>query len=240
MNAYKVKLEVFEGPMDLLMHLIEKNKINIYDIPIAIVTKQYLDYLEQMKEFDIEIASEFLLMAATLLQIKSRILLPRQVKNDVQDEYDEDPRQELVDKLIEYRKFKEICFKLESLADKHSQYLFRKPEQGVLQYLPPENLSVDLLLNAFTTLWESGIEEFAIVKREKFTVQDKMKEIILLLHKSCGEIDFSDVITRSGTKDEVITTFLALLEMIKLKRILIKQDHSFAPIKILLRERGNN
>ena len=127
MNAYKVKLEVFEGPLDLLMHLIEKSQINIYDIPIAIITKQYLDYLEQMQEFNVEIASDFLLMAATLLQIKSRILLPRVVRTESQEE--EDPRQELVDKLIEYRKFKEVSSQLETLADKHSQYLFRKPEK---------------------------------------------------------------------------------------------------------------
>ena len=238
MNAYKVKLVVFEGPLDLLMHLIEKSQINIYDIPIAIITKQYLDYLEQMQEFNVEIASDFLLMAATLLQIKSRILLPRVVRTESQEE--EDPRQELVDKLIEYRKFKEVSSQLETLADKHSQYLFRKPEKGVLQYLPPEDLSVELLLTAFTTLWEAGIEEFAIVKREEFTVQDKMKEVILLLRKSSGEIEFNDVITRAGTKDEIITTFLALLELIKLKKILIKQEYQFANIRILLREVGIN
>ena len=136
--------------------------------------------------------------------------------------------------------FKEVSSQLETLADKHSQYLFRKPEKGVLQYLPPEDLSVELLLTAFTTLWEAGIEEFAIVKREEFTVQDKMKEVILLLRKSSGEIEFNDVITRAGTKDEIITTFLALLELIKLKKILIKQEYQFANIRILLREVGIN
>ena len=238
MSDYKIKLESFEGPMALLMHLLEKNQLDIYDIPIAIITKQYLDYLEQMQEFNVEIASDFLLMAATLLQIKSRILLPRVVRTESQEE--EDLRQELVDKLIEYRKFKEVSSQLETLADKHSQYLFRKPEKGVLQYLPPEDLSVELLLTAFTTLWEAGIEEFAIVKREEFTVQDKMKEVILLLRKSSGEIEFNDVITRAGTKDEIITTFLALLELIKLKKILIKQEYQFANIRILLREVGIN
>ena len=233
-----LELPNFEGPLDLLLHLIKSQKIDIYDIPIAIITKQYLDYLEQMQEFNVEIASDFLLMAATLLQIKSRILLPRVVRSESQEE--EDPRQELVDKLIEYRKFKEVSSQLETLADKHSQYLFRKPEKGVLQYLPPEDLSVELLLTAFTTLWEAGIEEFAIVKREEFTVQDKMKEVILLLRKSSGEIEFNDVITRAGTKDEIITTFLALLELIKLKKILIKQEYQFANIRILLREVGIN
>ena len=106
--------------------------------------------------------------------------------------------------------------------------------------MPPEDLSVELLLTAFTTLWEAAIEEFAIVKREEFTVQDKMKEVILLLRKSSGEIEFNDVITRAGTKDEIITTFLALLELIKLKKILIKQEYQFANIRILLREVGIN
>ena len=112
-----MKLEVFEGPLDLLMHSIEKRQINLHPIPIPTITKQYLDYLEQMQEFNVEIASDFLLMAATLLQIKSRILLPRVVRTESQEE--EDPRQELVDKLIEYRKFKEVSSQLETLADKH-------------------------------------------------------------------------------------------------------------------------
>ena len=121
---YLVKLDAFEGPMDLLMHLIEKNKIDLYDIPIADLTRQYLDYINTLYQFDIEYASEFLVMAATLLRIKSRMLLP---KNDREEEQEEDPRMELVERLLEYRRFKEVSSILFSLNDAQSPYVERAP-----------------------------------------------------------------------------------------------------------------
>ena len=114
MQDYKIKLDAFEGPMDLLMHLIEKNKIDIYDIPIAELTQQYMDYLDASREFNIEIASEFLVMAATLLQIKSRMMLPKPPKEELEDE--EDPRLELVQRILEYRRFKQVSSVLSTMA----------------------------------------------------------------------------------------------------------------------------
>lgn len=233
MSEYKIKLDAFEGPMDLLMHLLEKNKINIYDIPIAEVTEQYLAYLEQFKEFNIEIASEFLVMAATLLQIKSRILLPKPKKSDEDEEGAElDPRQELVDRLLEYRRFKEVSEVLDQLATDRSKMFFREPEQLLTHYAPLEGLDVNLLVTAFSAVLEANIDDTALVSREKFSVQDKMMDIMLLLHKSKQGILFTDAFTRAGTKSELVVTFLALLELIKLKRVRIEQKYSFAPIYI--------
>jgi len=233
MSEYKIKLDAFEGPMDLLMHLIEKNKIDIYDIPIAEVTEQYLTYLEQFKEFNIEVASEFLVMAATLLQIKSRILLPKPKKIDEdEDDSELDPRQELVDRLLEYRRFKEVSEVLDQLATDRSKMFFREPEQLLTQYISLEGLDVNLLVTAFNAVLEANVDDTALVSREKFSVQDKMMDIMVLLHKSKQGILFTDAFTRAGTKAELVVTFLALLELIKLKRVFIEQKYSFAPICI--------
>ena len=233
MSEYKIKLDAFEGPMDLLMHLIEKNKIDIYDIPIAEVTEQYLTYLEQFKEFNIEVASEFLVMAATLLQIKSRILLPKPKKIDEdEDDSELDPRQELVDRLLEYRRFKEVSEVLDQLATDRSKMFFREPEQLLTQYISLEGLDVNLLVTAFNAVLEANVDDTTLVSREKFSVQDKMMDIMVLLHKSKQGILFTDAFTRAGTKAELVVTFLALLELIKLKRVFIEQKYSFAPICI--------
>lgn len=224
--------------MDLLMHLIEKNKINIYDIPIAKVTEQYLHYLDGFKEFNIEVASEFLLMAATLLQIKSRILLPKAKKIDEIDDDDEgvDPRQELVDRLLEYRRFKEVSNVLENLAEETSKMFFREPQKLKTHYLPIEGLDAKLLVQAFQTLLEVHQDESALITREHFSVKDKIYDIMNLLHRGNHKIAFTDAFTRAGTRAELIVTFLAVLELIKLKKIKIEQEFSFAPIYMRLNE----
>lgn len=236
MQDYTVRLEAFEGPLDLLMHLIEKNKIDIYDIPIAKLTEQYMEYLAKFKEFDIEIASEFLVMAATLLQIKSRILLPQVKKAAEEEEAGEDPRQELVERLLEYRRFKEVSNILNQLAEEQEKHFFRSPADLPVLHLPPESMALELLWEAFQNVLAANAEPTVnLVSREKFSVQDKMADIRLLLAKHRGEILFSDAFTHSGTKTEVITTFLALLELIKLKQVVIRQDHSFSAIYIKAR-----
>lgn len=241
MSVYEVKLDAFEGPMDLLMHLIEKNKIDIYDIPIAEITEQYLEYLEGFKEFNIEIATEFLLMAATLLQVKSRILLPKyKAPNEDVEEDGVDPRQELVDRLLEYRRFKEVCEVLDQMASDHAKFFFRQPQKIFSQYQPLEKLDIQLLVNVFHTILEANIDDTALVSREEFSIQDKMMDITLLLHKNKNGILFTDTFTRAGTKAEIIATFLALLELIKLKRVTIQQDFSFSPIYIQKKEREAN
>lgn len=240
MEAYKVRLDAFEGPMDLLLHLIEKNKIDIYDIPIAEITEQYIQYIDESREFDIEISSEFLVMAATLLHIKSRMMLPKAPKEEEAEE--EDPRQELVQRIIEYRRFKAVSEKLENMA-KEQQRFFSRPAQSLqIKHLPPENLSLDELVEAFFTVARSKADLIAVpkalVEKAKYTVEDKLGAIIDRLYSSDGEMLFEDAFD-TGTKEELIVTFLAMLELIKLKSIVVYQPYQFGEIIIKLR-RGVN
>ncbi|MBB5336727.1 segregation and condensation protein A [Pectinatus brassicae] len=237
-EEYKVRLKAFEGPLDLLLHLIEKNKIDIYDIPIAVLTEQYLDYLKQFREFNIEVASEFLIMAATLLQIKSRILLPAEEKAE-DDEIDlEDPRQELVDRLIEYRRFKEVSNILNELEESQAHLFYRESILPPVQHLPPQGLDIKVLWEAFQNVLEGQLSQKVIqkVSKDKFSVQDKMLVILSLLQNSVDYmILFSEVFSNINNRPELIASFLALLELIKLNRIDIKQNYSFSPIYIYLR-----
>jgi len=222
-------VQSFEGPVALLMHLIEKNQLNIYDIPIAEVTEQYLAYLQAMEQFNIEIASEFLVMAATLLQIKSRMLLPKPPPVDV-SELEEDPRQELVNRLLEYRRYKEAALCLGEMFESKEKMFTRPLHDFGTKMILPNGLKIEELIAAFATLWESGVENFAVVTREEISIQDKMQDIIFLLRKNDGKMEFSQCFIRSGSRTEMVTAFLALLELIKLNRIGISQKHSFGPI----------
>ena len=236
MEDYKIKIDAFEGPMDLLMHLIEKNKIDIYDIPIAELTRQYLDYLDKFREFNIEIASSFLVMAATLLQIKSRMMLPKAPKEEGAPE--EDPRLELVQRILEYRKFKQVSQVLGDMAGVQERFVAREPMELPVHHLPPGNLSLRQLVEAFHTVL-SVKEELsipkALVEPEEYSIKDKMENIILLLGRSRGKLLFSEAF-RSGTRSELIVTFLALLELMKLRTVTVKQQRSFAEIYICVRE----
>ena len=238
MEDYKIKIDAFEGPMDLLMHLIEKNKIDIYDIPIAELTRQYLAYLDRFRDFNMEIASSFLVMAATLLQIKSRMMLPKAEKEA--DEEAEDPRFELVRRILEYRKFKQVSYVLGDMAGVQERYVSREPMALPVHHLPPGNLSVRLLTEAFYTVL-SVKEELSIPKAlvapEAFSVRDKMADILSLLERSRGRLLFSEAF-ETGTRSELVVTFLALLELMKLKTVLVKQQRAFAEIYICIREDG--
>jgi segregation and condensation protein A len=233
MSEYKIKLETFEGPLALLMHLIEKNQIDIYDIPIAEVTEQYLAYLRALEEFNIDIASEFLVMAATLLLIKSRMLLPKPPVNDeLADE--EDPRQELVERLLEYRRYKQAAELLETMMRAREKLFSRPPRDFGTKVILPDDLKIDELIEAFAAVWESAVDEFAFVAREEISIQDKMQDIVLLLRKNDARLEFSQTFIRSGSRTEMVTAFLALLELIRLKRIRISQERSFGPIYLTL------
>ncbi|CVK17508.1 segregation and condensation protein A [Sporomusa sphaeroides] len=235
MSGYTIKLEAFEGPLALLMHLIEKSQIDIYNIPIAEITEQYLYYLKAMEEFDIEVASEFLVMAATLLQIKSHMLLPRPVIAEAADELI-DPRQELVDRLIEYRKYKQVAQFLNQLGSERDKYFIRSPQEFAKQFPLPEGLSLDDLLKAFAALWESVIPDFAVIAPEEISVKDKMHDIMTLLRSNNGKLEFHKLMIRTGSRSEFIAAFLALLELIRLKQIMIHQEKQFAPICLSLKE----
>ena len=236
MQAYQVRLEGFEGPMDLLMHLIEKNKIDIYDIPIAVLTEQYLAYLDRFREFNIEIASSFLVMAATLLQIKSRMMLPKAPKEDA-DAEEEDPRKELVERILEYRKFKQVSAELSTMHATQEQFVGREPMDLPVHHLPPGNLSIRQLVEAFHTVLkvkeELHIPE-ALVAPEHWSIQGQIEKILSQLDRSGGRMRFADAF-ETGTRDELIMTFLALLELLKQQQVRAVQAHVFAPIMLALR-----
>lgn len=234
---YEVRLKTFKGPLDLLLHLIEKNKIDIYDIPVAVLTKQYLTYMEDIRRFDIEIATEFLVMAAELLQLKSRMMLPRQKGLDEDNDEEEDPRQELVERLLEYRRYKKVSNVLGEMAKSQEKVFYRSGKLAPIRYLPPENMNVRLLWRAFQNAMEGQLSKPVVrhVARDEYSVQDKMLFIISLLSKKdTKSISFAEAFM--GSIPELIASFLAMLELIKLQRITIKQDYSFSPIYIYLRE----
>ena len=230
MANLSIKVQDFEGPLDLLIHLIEKEKIDIYDIPIVAVTEQYIEYLQAMTEFDIEIASEFLLMAATLLQIKSRMLLPKQTAEGEEDETD--PRQLLVEMLVEYRRIK-VCASLKLQAERCH---YRLPllsgfvERSLKQYEAAE------LISAMLTLLSVKTENTAYIERQEFNVQDKMNEIVHMLSQHLNGVEFAKVFSRTGSCSEKVASFLAVLELLKLGVVTINQTVAFAPIYIFLRQ----
>ena len=233
---YKVKLEIFEGPLDLLLYLIKKNELDISDIPIAKVTDQYLEYLEMMKMLDLDIAGEFIVMAATLMQIKSRMLLPPDEVPE-EDMEEEDPRSELVKKLLEYKKFKEAADKLAAIEATTSQLYTRKAEERPVPEIEDENAffeaSIFDLLTAFSKILKDVPKEtFHKVIKDKFTVADKIHDIVHMLINE-PKIYFSKFFKAAENKVEIIVTFLAILELIRLKEIIIVQQESFGEIEIM-------
>ena len=240
MQEYKIKLDSFEGPMDLLMHLIEKNKIDIYDIPIALLTQQYMEYLDASREFNIEIASEFLVMAATLLQIKSRMMLPKPPKEEAEEGVD--PRQELVERILEYRRFQQVSTVLSSMVQSEGRYVARKPTEMAERHLPPESIPIRLLIEAFQTALDVKAElsiPDALIQPETYHVRDKMEDILFMLARAEGKLLFSETF-RSGTRSELIVTFLALLELMKRRLVTVRQNRPFSEIFIVAREDGDD
>lgn len=230
-GGYVIHLDAFEGPMDLLMHLIEKNKLDIYDIPIAELTEQYLSFLEAEESLDMERASSFLLMAATLLRIKSRMMLPRPVKAE---EEEEDPRLELVLRILEYRKFKEASSELMRLGEEQGQYVKRAPLKLPVRHLPPANIPLDVLLQAFHTALAVQEElkiPHVLIEPETYSVEGKMEELLALLQEEGGRILFFEAFSIGGRR-ELVVTFLALLELIRLGRVVVTQRELFADIFI--------
>ncbi len=234
--SYKIKLEIFEGPLDLLLYLVKKDHLNIYDIPIAKVTEQYLQYLELMKLLDLNIAGEFLVMAATLMQIKSKMLLPAEPAQAAPEEQD-DPRAELIKRLLEYEKFKEIA---ESLRQKESSQLevFKRPKAQVDKTLPDDKegvyfeASIFDLINAFSrALKDVPQEVFYQVIKDEFTVTEKIHDILHLLLVA-SSVRLSELFAKAKNKLEIVVTFLAILELIKMKEIIARQKELFQEIEI--------
>ena len=234
MSDVSLKLTAFEGPLDLLMHLIESNKIDIYDIPIVEITEQYIGYLRNLQEFDMELASEFLVMAATLLQIKSRMLLPKEARED--EDEGEDPRQQLVEMLVEYRRIKKAAQNLRYLKEEADRYASREPMFANLveRYVPSYPVR-DLLLALANVLLETGGRPLAYIEPQAFSVQEKMAEILQRLQGSAQGFLLSELFA-SGKAGEKVAAFLGVLELLKMGLITISQHQAFAPIYIFSKQ----
>lgn len=231
MSDYKVKLDIFEGPLDLLLHLIKEQELNIYDIPIAKITKQYFEYLDLMKHLNLEIAGEFLVMAASLTYIKSKMLLPSLTPDEEQDE-GEDPRAELMRRLIEYKKYKEAAQEFRLLEEKqqstYARSFLSEWDEDDADYL--REISVFQLLGAFQKIMESiGPEKFYEIRLEEISVTEKVTAILeMLAHKPRQR--FEDLFENKKSRMELIGSFLAILELIKQQLVRVFQEKPFGPI----------
>lgn len=230
-EIYNIKIPVFEGPLDLLLHLIRENKIDIYDIPISLITRQYLKYLEIMKELNLDIAGEFLAMAATLIYIKSRMLLPPD--EEVPPEELEDPRRKLVESLIEYQKYKEAALQLKEREEEWMKVFQREPvldeDDGDI-YLSDVNLFD--LLGALKKILETAPPEVGTITKETLTVKDKMS-LIMEMIEGQEAIRFEELFKGSITRVQLIVTFIALLELIRLGLIRAYQERDFGNIWVI-------
>ena len=227
MEGYTVKVDVFEGPLNLLLHLIKQNQLDIYDIPIALVTEQYLEYIRIMKVLDLTIAGEFLVMAATLMYIKSRMLLP--VPAEAEEEEEADPRAELVQRLVEYKRFKEAAIHLSQQALLGVD-VFIRPAQEI--EVDTGEIEADLfhLIDALRALLErEEVEDFHEVTLELVTLRERMRELYERLQGTREAISFSALFT-SSSRVELIVTFLALLELVKSGMLRAYQREVFGPL----------
>ncbi len=215
-NRYSVKVPLFEGPLDLLLHLIRENKVDIYDIPISLITRQYLDYLEAMKELNLEIASEFIVMASTLIYIKSRMLLPVEETQE-QGQEEDDPRSNLVNRLLEYQAFKEASLKMREREELWANIFSREcPEEDTLE---PELQLFDLnifdMLTALRRIISKAPPETLLITREMLTLKDKIKFVMEKIYDN-KTVRFEDLFAGDRTRIQIILSFLAILEIVKL------------------------
>jgi len=239
LENYPVRLENFEGPLDLLLHLIKRHEVSIYDIPITTITKQYLEYIDLMTELNLDVAGEFLVMAATLIHIKSRLLLPR--ADPAQEDPEEDPREALVRRLLEHQKFKaaaELLHERETLRSAQ----WTRPDGPIAEIAgeaPEPEVEVDLfsLISAFRNVVERAKQRPKVyLPSEQIPIEDRIEQLMARLSETeaCGFEDlFSDVESRAG----LIVTFLAMLEMIRLKLVRVFQSGVVGPIRIYKRAR---
>ncbi|MCD8038581.1 MAG: segregation/condensation protein A [Lachnospiraceae bacterium] len=242
--SLSVKLDVFEGPLDLLLYLIEKNKIDIYDIPIVVITEQYLEYIRNMQRQDMNVMSEFLVMAATLLDIKCRMLLPKEVNEEGEEE---DPRAELVQKLLEYKMYKYMAYELRDRQVDAAKTWYKKPmlPKEVADYKPPIDYdalvgNVDLaklneIFKAVMHRREDRIDpirsQFGRIEKDAINLEEKQSYIEEYV-KNHRQFSFRRLLERQGSKMEVIVTFMAVLEMMKQGVISIQQQEAFGDIII--------
>ena len=245
MEKLDIKLDVFEGPLDLLLHLIEKNKYNIFDIPIVEITQQYLDYLDSMEEDNMDVMSEFLVMAATLISIKSKMLLPKE--EETEEEEEDDPRAELVKSLLEYKMYKYASLELKDMSLDASNAYFKSPSipkevKEVKEEIDPADIIGDLtmqkLSQIFQTLLRREIDrvdpvrsKFGTITRDEIRLEDRMVEIRNEI-KGLRSINFRTLLGKKRGKMNIIVSFLAILELMKTGALIIRQDEMFGEILI--------
>lgn len=235
---YNVNIKEYEGPMDLLVDLIKKNEIDIYDIPIHTITTQFLDYINQSKILNMEITSDFILMASTLIEIKSKMLLPLyKFEDDELVEDTEDPRKELVEKILEYNRYKQISKSLKESVEYENKtfYKFQEDFSEIDELDLLKNLDVDALYKAFRNiiLSKKSKEEEIDIELEKFSTKDASNEILSRLE--VGNLYFSNLLEKNFTVSRTIVYFLSLLELIKLNAVLARQTNNFSDIEIIRR-----
>jgi segregation and condensation protein A len=241
--AYQVKLDVFEGPLDLLLYLVRRDEVDIYDIEIGRITRQYLEYLEAMESIDVEIGGEFIVMAANLLYLKSRTLLPVDLQGPAEEEgEDEDPRWELIRQLIEYKKFKEAAGDLRDREELAARLFGRSPSapapDGGATLLAGEVGALDLIA-AFQRVLarldkKKGAERE--IEADRFTVSEKIEFVLRVLPQT-EPLRFEELFAGQHTRGEIVATFLALLELVRLRHVLVEQTDAFG--EIMLRRRGD-
>lgn len=239
-----VKLQVFEGPLDLLLHLIEKNKVDIYDIPIVEITQQYLEYVQQMKREDLNVVSEFLVMAATLIQIKAKMLLPPEVNEEGQEE---DPRAELVQQLLEYKMYKYMSYELKDRQLYAGKAVYRSPKlpDEVNNYKQPVDLDKmvqDVTLQKLQDIFEELLarqqerldpirSQFGTIEQEEISVEQKIGDIEEYAMNN-RRFSFRKLLKKQHSKVDLVVTFLSILELMKSGKIYIEQQHAFDDIII--------
>ncbi len=239
---YKVELEAYEGPLDLLLSLIQKSEIDIYDIPINIVTEQFLSYIKEMEELNLDVTSDFLVMAATLLEIKSKMLLPKEIIIEDGVEIEVDPREVLVQRLLEYKLYKEAA-EILKLSETIESMVYYKPRENLSIYKDPidELKKIDLsqLVKAISNILarnsiKSNRTDFNEINRQEYTLETCIKEIRTKL-KLNKKILFSELLSVNTTREEIVTYFLSLLELIKMKKVYVEQDSAFTDLTIARR-----
>jgi segregation and condensation protein A len=235
-TEYKVRLEIFEGPLDLLLYLIKRDEIDIYDISLERITQQYLEYLQAFKELNIDVAGEFVVMAANLIYLKSRSLLPADQQPPEEDVEEDDPRWELIRQLIEYKKFKEAAAQLQA-RELEQERIFARTGAGLLPEIAPLHLGevgIFQLINAFQNVIKrlEARENLQEIFGENFTVSDKIERILQTMANG-QPVKFSELFARMASRVEVVVTFLALLELIRLKQVRAVQPNQFDEIEIV-------
>ncbi|NEU31027.1 segregation/condensation protein A [bacterium LRH843] len=251
MNPYSVKLDAFEGPLDLLLHLIDQAEVDIYDIPVAEITEQYMSYVQAMQELHLDVASEYLVMAATLLMIKSKMLLPKQqeelFEEDWQMEEEDDPREELMYKLVEYRKYKEASIELKEMEEDRSLVHMRPPEDLHTYLTEDEQKEIAIqgvtlfdMLKAYQKLVRRKVlaaPRMTIVKSQEYRVEDRMHEVLTYIVGSHGVCRFEELFLVQE-RSHIVVTFLAILELMKTRTITCEQTSNFSEILIYSVEKG--